>query len=365
MNDILKFAKDVVTYVPRNTAYFFNNQFQTIKNVKQVDDNIFLMDYKYDYDLDGLLETGVSNTGELVAYACKKMTFGAKLLGAQDGEFGCSSFSTFNAEGDCLLGRNFDYKDAPCFFLWTAPKNGYKSLSATDCNFMLCGNKSTPVKLRNRLQTLLAPYCCVDGMNEKGLSIAVLEIKTKATKQETGKKPITTTVLVRTVLDKAATVDEALEIFKSYDLHDAFGVSYHYHIADASGKSVLVEYIDNEMVLVEPVQPEGCEKPFRFATNYFITEGGDNKKGQGFDRADRIRQVLTRNKGIISELDSIQLLDDVHLDYRHRTGLWQVTTLWSAVYNMNKLKITLAAGLNYGKVYELDFNKPLEAKRIV
>ena len=57
-------------------------------------------------------------------------------------------------------------------------------------------------------------------MNEKGLSIGVLEVEKHPTFQMTKKTNLTTTAIIRAVLDKAATVEEAIAIFEKYDMRD-------------------------------------------------------------------------------------------------------------------------------------------------
>ena len=56
------------------------------------------------------------------------------------------------------------------------------------------------------------PYLLMDGMNEKGLAMSVLKLRGDPTLQDTGKNKISTTVALRLVLDRAATVDEALAL---------------------------------------------------------------------------------------------------------------------------------------------------------
>ena len=59
---------------------------------------------------------------------------------------------------------------------------------------------------------LTAPFICLDGVNEKGVSIAVLTLPSDPTMHDTGKPKLATSLLFRLVLDRAATTDEALEL---------------------------------------------------------------------------------------------------------------------------------------------------------
>ena len=203
----------------------------------------------------------------------------------------------------------------------------------------------------------MAPFCCMDGMNEAGLSIGILELKAKATSQQTGKTPISTTVLIRAVLDKCSNVEEAIELFRAYDVRDAFFCCYHYQLADASGKSVIIEYVNNEMRLFYPEENEGS-LPYQYAANYFLSDDGDNSKGFGYERAEAAGETLSKSGGRLSDTQAMQLLESVHLNYKHEKYPWQVITLWSAVYNTGSRTATIAAGLDYDKVYRFSVSQP-------
>lgn len=342
---------------------FYNGQYQTLKSVSRLDNNIYMMDYSFDYCLDNLLTKGVKNTAELLAYVGDATLFGARFLKLGTGSFACSTFDAFTENGDHLFGRNFDYKKAPCMIVWTHPENAYKSIAVADCNFMLYGNVNKPLSSLNRLQALLAPYCCMDGMNEKGLAIGILELKSKPTNQNSGKTDISTTVLIRAVLDKCATVDEAVELFKSFDVHDAFFCCYHYQITDALGKSVIIEYVNNEMRLFYPQKCDDSARAYQCAANFFLAEDGDNTKAFGYDRAEKMNKKLTESGTVLNEEQAMELLGELQLNYQHETYPWRVITLWSAVYNSNTLTAKIAAGLDYNNVYSFSVTEPCKVIR--
>ncbi|MGN1117714.1 MAG: linear amide C-N hydrolase [Acutalibacteraceae bacterium] len=320
---------------------------------KKLNSDTYTLKYENDYALDKILDKGIKNVAGL-AIAVQKH-FGAKTgeIKMKGGGFSCTTFNCFTSEGDHILARNFDYKDAPAIVVWTAPSNGYKSVAVTDANVMFYGEKLGEAKNKNRL--LIAPYACMDGINEKGLAIGVLEIKTKATHQNTGKKSIITTVMIRAVLDKCATVDEAVELFRKFDMQDSLFCNYHYHIADASGKSIVIEYVNNEMRLIEP------EDKIQYVMNFFKSPDGDNKKGFGYTRKTWVEEAFENSGGIMSENDAMKLLEKCRLDYKPRRG-YQITSLWSAVYNCQRKTMLLSTGMNYdtqfkfGVKYDLNNN---------
>ena len=334
---------------------------ETLRTLKQLDDNVWMMVYKSSYGLDNLLEKGSKGIMDSVKHLQKWVKMNGVVPNPHKDGFACSTFNAQNPNGDYLLGRNFDYKAAPCLVCWTSPENGYKSVSVVDTTFFVHGTKYFPlVKSKKKMRAMGAPYTSMDGINEKGLSIAVLEIKSKATKQNTGKTPIITTVAIRAALDKCATVEEAIELFASYDMHDLLGINYHYQIADANGTSAIIEYVDNKMVVIRQSE----DKKNLILTNYFLTEGGDNHDGRGYDRYETIETTLNAKDGIITEDDAMDLLSKCVLNYRHKTFKHMVIALWSSVYNCNEKSMLLCAGMDYTKKYKFYVDRPGEVIKL-
>lgn len=330
----------------------------TLSTLKQVDDNIWLMAYKSSYGLDALLEKGCGTIMDAVAFLQKEVQMPALTVNPEHSGFACSTFNAETPDGDYIFGRNFDYKAAPCLVLWTTPEKGYRSLSVVDTTFFIHGTKYMPLKNKKRpLRVMGAPYMSMDGINEKGFACGVLEIKSKATKQQTGKKPIITTVALRAVLDKCATVDEAIELFASYDMHDSLFINYHYQLADAQGNSAIIEYVDNKMHVIRQ-KKDGKNL---ILTNYFLTPGGDNHDGRGYDRYEKIETTLKETDGIITEDAAMDLLSKVTLHYRHKTLKHMVITLWSSVYNCNEKSMLMCAGMDYSKKYKFTLDNVGEA----
>lgn len=329
---------------------------ETMSTFRQLDDNIWLLEYKSDYGLDKMLSKGVSSIMDAVIFLQQQLKLPLAPNPTHSG-FACSTFNAKNPQGDVIFGRNFDYKAAPTVICWTAPENGYKSLSVIDSTFFLHGTKYLSLKKHSdSLRVMGAPYMAMDGINEKGFACGVLEIKSKATKQKTGKKPIITTVALRAVLDKCATVDEAIDLFASYDMHDSLFINYHYQLVDANGTSALIEYVDNKMHVIRQKK----EGDSLILTNYFLTPGGDNHDGRGYDRYERIEKKLTLSDGILTEDEAMTLLSECVLDYQHPLLKHQVITLWSSVYNCTEKSMLICAGMDYSKKYKCNIDNPGE-----
>ena len=307
----------------------------------QVNDRLYQLDYPFAYGLDDLMRVGAGGTTALARFVQKWNRLPRRPKFAM-GKGGCTTFCVRDKESRPLMGRNFDYKDAPCLVVRTKPTQGYRSIGVTDLNMMLYGNRNHPSE-RNENRLYLAPFCCTDGINEKGLCIAILEIKAKATRQQRGRIPLTTTAILRAALDTCATVEEVIALFQRHDIRAALFCDYHYQVMDAEGNYVLLEYVGNELHILRN-QP--------YAMNFYFVEGGDNRKQMGRTREKRVQEALRQSGGHMSCEEAMKLLNTCKLTYRHRLG-HMVTCLWSAVYNCADADLSLCVGMDYSRVYHL------------
>ena len=213
--------------------------------------------------------------------------------------FGCSAFCTQGTDGHTLMGRNYDFKnDTSAMLVYCTPKDGYASVAFAALDNI---NANTPdASMAKKLATLTAPFICLDGMNEKGVSIAVLTLDSDPTYQQTGKPMIATTLAIRLVLDRAATTAEAVELLSKYDMFASSGRDYHFYITDASGDGRVLEYDCND-----PARPLTVT-PSRSVTNFFVMYKDNvlpNQRngvyGHGRERYDAIEEILDANAGSI------------------------------------------------------------------
>jgi len=333
----------------------YTNRLETLKSVTKVNDHLYLMDYQYDYDLDDMINNGQNTTVEMVLKAIYNLA-----LGKENNGFACTTFNAVTPDNEYIFARNFDYTESAAMVMWTHPDNGYKSISVADLGLIGYTDNLMPENEASSILSMIAPYACVDGINEKGLSIGVLEIENNPTFQITEKKNITTTGIIRICLDKAATTDEAIELFKSYDMRDfLFGeCTYHYQISDASGKTAVIEYVDGEMNVLYPNHPE-AEVNWMTCANYLLTEGAEDPDGFGQERTDKVISAMEETNGVLTESEAMDVLQSVSMDGDDLDG-YICYTLWSSVYNSQKLTLDLVAGLDYENVYQFSVNSPLE-----
>lgn len=328
----------------------FNKELQTISTIKKVDQYpLYEMTYKGDYGFDKLLKKGASNDKELVQFISTNLLKGLPIK-IKVPDLGCATFTATTPKGDHLFGRNFDLDYSPSMLVRTKPDHGYQSISMVNLAF-LGYKKDSLDHYSKRLLALAAPYIPLDGMNEKGLSVGVLQLKDKPTNQNTKKVDLTTTAAIRLLLDHAANVPQAIKLLRNYDMHSSAHSCYHLQIADASGKSAVIEYINNKFTVIYP------KDKFQEATNFYLAPGKKYGIGHGQDRYNVMQKVLKNKDGILTKSQAMNLLATVHKDETtHKKYEGIANTQWSAVYNNTDRSLNLAINHNYNKVYHFKFN---------
>ncbi len=262
-------------------------------SVQKLDEGLYYMEYQGDDGFDELVAAGgVRNAGELAPHIINFLSRGfyhAPAAAPDSAAYGCSAITACTPEGSVLMGRNFDFNAATGVILHTLPKRGYETITTFNTDFFGFGEGWLPEGFANQYMALSCLFCALDGINEKGLAIADLMAGDNAeTHQDTGKMALTTTTAISYLLKNAASVDEALELLRYIDMHSDIGSAHHYAISDASGRSVVVEYVDNEMVVVESQA---------VANHYLCAQKRDAGLVPGDDRYDRLCGQLAANDG--------------------------------------------------------------------
>ena len=311
------------------------------EKIVELEDGLSAVRYEGDYGFDEFLSGGgASSDRDVIGYLTENLPGGLD-LGFLGEVFGCSTITVQNAGGHVLFGRNFDWNSCDAMIVISYPENAYASVSTVNMDFIRQGTKGVAgLALKaDEVRTLAALYAPLDGMNEKGLAVSVNMIQDSATiNQDTEKPDITTTTAIRLLLDKAGTVEEALELLGQYDMHASMGMMVHLAIADALGSSVVVEYIGNEMAVTETPA----------VTNFYLTEGEKYGIGtkQSHERYEILMNYLKENK-VMSETEVRDALDRVSKD---NFGEFE-STEWSIVFNLSEGKATYYHRENYLQGY--------------
>jgi len=381
--------------------------FSAAGSIKRIDDRErgFYMEYKGDYHLTKFVDRGgVKSDTELTDFF-KDNIFGGILSGfiktevpidpyegksfyedAADSAGACTTFTATLENGNHIFARNYDNALGNYLLLLTTPDEGsgrYKSITSVNLKYLSnnkFGYNASPDGLIEKITMLVAPYATLDGMNEKGLTIAVnvLAIDSNRVNKDTSKPDINTTGLLRLVLEYCATVDEAIELIGGYDVHDSIGSAYHFQIADKSGDSAIIEWLSTdygmgniELKVIRPdhvtlIREDGSfyapleDKAFLINTNHSLIENerpGIDIKNTSGDIADtrignttrarynRTLDALLGTNGILAdELHALEILSAasyVEIDPD------ETNTYWSVVYNLDTLTATFVPFKSY------------------
>ncbi len=311
--------------------------------IAELEDGFSAVRYDGDYGFDEFLAGGgASSDGEVVEYLANNLLSDLNLGDLLGGIFGCSTIAVQSPDGDALFGRNFDWKNCEAMVVESHPENGHASLSTVNMDFISqnVGGGMVGMALNlDEFKTLAALYAPLDGMNEAGLAVSVNMIQDSAViEQNTDKPDITTTTAIRLLLDKAGSVDEALELLRQYDLHGSMGMMIHFAIADSAGRSVAVEYVDNEMVVTEtPV-----------LTNFYLAEG--EKQGIGTEQSHERYDILRNKLEETPQMEMEDVRDALDRVSKDNFGEFE-STEWSIVMNLSEGEARYYHRENYNRNY--------------
>ncbi len=257
----------------------------------------------------------------------------------------CSLFTALADPESMVYGRNFDWEYSPALLLFTDPPDGYASVSMVDIAFLgfHADQMLTLDKLDlNYLVTLLdAPYLPFDGMNEMGLVIGMAAVPPGDMETDPSKETVGSVFIIREMLDHAASVAEALDIFSQYNIDFSGGPPIHYLLADVSGAAALIEFYQGEIHII------GNDQPWHQATNFLRSAYADSGPGRCW-RFDTISHTLAETQGNLTPQAAMDTLAAVAQD----------GTQWSVVYGMSTGEVQVVVGQDYDTVHQFQLEFP-------
>lgn len=371
----------------------WGNEISTVASMKKLrdrndahkDGSVYTMTVKGGFYFDEYLEVGgCKSDGELISFITDHITKGLIDMGLKESEIACSSFTAATDDGDRLFARNYDFDKTNTCVVFTDAGNGrHATVSTVDLQFLGIDQEKDVEGFMDKVTCLAAPFAPLDGMNDAGVSCGIYMTyqggdETVATDVDTDKPDLTSTTMLRLILDYASSVEEAVELVEQYDLHDSAQTSYHYMVADATGKSAILEwtngtdktdndgsartlkviYNDDDAHIGER---EGASD-FQWITNFVLQPDyyEDDAEKAGLDRYDRIYEELAKTDGILSDVDAaMDILEIVgRRDWDNDDG--NGCTVHSVVYNLTDKTALWVTNENYDDptaVFEIDLAK--------
>lgn len=132
-------------------AGIYFTRFQTVMSINKLssyDDgyNLYFMDVKYNYSIDNFLDYDVNSDQEIFD-AIIKESLPLLPVKIKTPKFGCTAFNLTTADGDALMGRNYDFKkDTSAMLVRCEPKDGYKSVAFAALDNMSANSPEASIK---------------------------------------------------------------------------------------------------------------------------------------------------------------------------------------------------------------------------
>ena len=303
---------------PEMDAYRLNSpEAMFLTDLRKVDDYpLYVANYTGDYRLPDYLASGIRP------------------------DLSSASCTCFYTGASGLFGRNFDFPANPALLLYTQPLGGYRSVSMVDLGYFGYSMEHLP-ETGSTLNLAEAPYMPFDGMNEKGLIVGMAAVPYGEGTSVPGLVDIDEIAAIRLMLDCARDVEEALDLLREYNVM-MLEPPVHYLLADASGDSAVVEFIDGEMHVING-------ESYQLVTNFIVT-GSNAPYHTGCERYDAVYRGLVASDGFIDPVEAMSLL--------HASS--QDSTIWSTVYDQARGEVNVAMGRDYLDVHTFTLKMSIE-----
>ena len=312
----------------------------TMASVKYVGSDLYTMNFQQDYHLEKALDSNIKSESDLLRFICDDMFFGYQ-VDANLEKYACSAFVTKTPDGRYLGGRSFGLGGTDTICVYTHPGDGYASISTVSTDMLNVGegNAFSTTSLEGRAALLAAPYIPMDGMNEKGLFTALLDLDMGESHMNTGNRDLTVTMAVRLLIDRAATVDEAIELLKNYDIHTGHGWTQHLFVGDANGDGAVIEWHKGQMkVAKSPI-----------CTNFRLTSKLAQEDPTGMcERFDILNDAIGKHPENTPD-DAMDMLEAVKQEFDNN-----IHTEWSIVYHLTDFSMDISVDMDFDNVYHLD-----------
>ena len=364
----------------------WHNELTTLASFQKLSDRdeahrdgaVYQINFSGDYFFDEFLsQGGASNDAELISFITRSITKGIIPMHIKTSSIACSAFTADTQSGDRVFGRNYDFSATNTAIVYTDPGEGrHASYSTIDLSFLGLDADKDVETIGQKLLTLAAPYVPLDGINDAGVACGIFmsyqgEGKGTPTDTQTDRPDITSTTLLRLILDYADSVEDAVALAQQYDLHDSASSCFHYMVADSTGRSAILEWVGTDAdhdvdgaqrqlnVLWNDTDALSDSADWQVVTNFIKTPGyydGTTAEMKGLDRYEHLAAALRETDGIVADKDAAM---DLLASVGRRT--WNnddsnSNTVHSVVYDLTDKSVLWVGNEHYGEeAYTFEF----------
>lgn len=215
----------------------------TLASIQRIDPHpAYSMVYAGDYDLDGALVGGISDDTDILRHIHALYGVISSKAEIPPGK-ACTGFTATTPDGSSLFAHNEDWEYGEFLVLFTKPAKGHASASivAVD-NF----KARTPGQ---RAEALSAPFYPLAGMNDAGLAVSTYSVPTHRATDDPTKRPLIWPCAIRLLLDRASTLDEAIELLDTYNILIEPGHSLQLLVGDSTGTSAVIAWVEGALTV--------------------------------------------------------------------------------------------------------------------
>ena len=357
----------------------WHNELTTLASFQKLSDRdeahrdgaVYQINFSGDYFFDEFLsQGGASNDAELISFVTRSITKGIIPMHIKTSSIACSAFTADTQSGDRVFGRNYDFSATNTAIVYTDPGEGrHASYSTIDLSFLGLDADKDVETIGQKFLTLAAPYVPLDGINDAGVACGIFmsyqgEGKGTPTDTQTDRPDITSTTLLRLILDYADSVEDAVALAQQYDLHDSASSCFHYMVADSTGRSAILEWVGTDAdhdvdgaqrqlnVLWNDTDALSDSADWQVVTNFIKTPGyydGTSAEMKGLDRYEHLAAALRETDGIVADRDAAM---DLLASVGRRT--WNnddsnSNTVHSVVYDLTDKSVLWVGNEHYGE----------------
>lgn len=364
----------------------WHNELTTLASFQKLSDRdeahrdgaVYQINFSGDYFFDEFLsQGGASNDAELISFVTRSITKGIIPMHIKTSSIACSAFTADTQSGGRVFGRNYDFSATNTAIVYTDPGEGrHASYSTIDLSFLGLDADKDVETIGQKFLTLAAPYVPLDGINDAGVACGIFmsyqgEGKGTPTDTQTDKPDITSTTLLRLILDYADSVEDAVALAQQYDLHDSASSCFHYMVADSTGRSAILEWVGTDAdhdadgaqrqlnVLWNDTDALSDSADWQVVTNFIKTPGyydGTSAEMKGLDRYEHLAAALRETDGIVADKNAAM---DLLASVGRRT--WNnddsnSNTVHSVVYDLTDKSVLWVGNEHYGEeAYTFEF----------
>jgi predicted choloylglycine hydrolase len=331
--------------------FYFKDQYRTLASLRRIPGtNAYVMDYYVDYNIDEVRKRGIDpgqvEDSILAVYTPKillplvryfKDAYVDESIETIDipGHH-CSTLAVRTHGGKVFFGRNLDYKHDACLILKIHRDGLPDTVSVLDLHYLnLDRGDLEQTSLLRRVPLLFSPYYLEDGMNEYGVAVADMTVENVKPPYDPRKPNVIHSLAMRLILDYAKSTDEAIELLRQYNVQFVAETT-HLLIADASGKSVVAEFIDGDIEVSPMVEN------WQVCTNHQICGKTEEENDTACERYRTASNELAKMSAGADAAAVMTVMQAVKQD----------TTMWSSVYELTSGEFRIAYRQQYERPYE-------------